>query len=503
MHCLRIVATLVRENMPHIPSFEAVRELGKFLAGAGYDLAHIGGELDLGDLPHGNGKNRQILLYKTGGKTALHFLARLFHAGEPVETEVCLGVLSKGIVSILLETGLVEDREGRLQPLCTLIPFRNRIIACDGPVRRKGRGDIVLGPSASTDLLSRFSVGGPSAATLDFGTGCGFLALQAAVYSETVVATDINPRAISFTEFNAALNDVRNVTVIAGDFLTPVAGRRFTRIVANPPFFLTPVRRYTYSDSPMELDGFCRQLAKEAPQYLEEGGFFQMTAEWVQIKGQPWQARLKEWMDAVPCDVMAISTAQYSPVHYTEARVAETYDLMGAVPDGTVEERMAYFRERDVELIVGGVITMRKRSGANWFVTLPCEPVGFLGAAITGRFEALDYVASHSETEILQSRYRVAEGVELQTRKVLGRDGWHEDSTRMNSLSGLGDTLRLDGVVASFIPLFDGTRTTAEVADLVAAELSWPIDVAHQRSIVLTRRLLQSGFLRECPTGVS
>jgi len=496
-----IAVKLVHGNMPHITSFEAVRELGKFLAGAGYDLAHIAGELDLGDLPHGNGKNRQILLYKTEGRTPLHLLARLFYAGEPVETGVCRFVLSDAILSALLETALVEEHEDRLQPLCTLIPFRNRIIACDGPARRKGHSDVVLGPSASTDLLSRFSIHSPSVATLDFGTGCGFLALEAAAYSDSVVATDINPRAISFTGFNAALNDIRNLTAIGGDFLAPVTGRRFTRILANPPFFLTPVRHYTYSDSPMELDGFCRQLAREAPQFLEEGGFFQMTAEWVQIKGQSWQARLREWTDAVPCDVMVISTAQYSPVQYTEIRVGETYDLMGAIPDGTVEQRMAYFRDRSVELIAGGVITMRRRTGANWFVTLPCQSSGFVGPAILRRFEALDYVASRSETEILQSYYRVADGVELQEKKLLGAGGWLVDSIRMNSLSGLGDTLRLDEIVARFIPLFDGGRTVEQVADLVSGELSWAPDLAHQRSVALTRRLLQSGFLMECPKG--
>jgi methylase of polypeptide subunit release factors len=438
-----------------------------------------------------------MLLYKTGGGTALHALARLFHAGEPMGTEVCRAVLPDSIVSTLVETHLVEEREGQLEPTCTLTPFRDRIIACDGLAERKGNSHVVLGPSASTDLISRFSVGGPSAVTLDFGTGCGFLALEAASYSDCVVATDINPRAISFTDFNAALNDIRNVTAIAGDSFAPVAERQFTRIIANPPFFLTPVRRYTYSDSPIELDGFCRLLAREAPLHLAEGGFFQMTAEWVQIKGQQWQARLQEWMDKVPCDVMAMSTAQYSPLHYTEMRVAETYDLIGNLPDGIVDQRMAYFRERNVELIVGGVITMRKRSGANWFVTVPCEPSGLRGPGILRRFQAVDYLSSHSETDILETRYRVADGVELLEKKVLGRDGWHIDSTRMNSSSGLGDTLRLDGVVASFIPLFNGNRTVAEVAGLVSAELSWPVDIAHQRSVALTRRLLQSGFLTE------
>lgn len=483
--------------MPKTPSFEAVRELGKYLADSGYDLAHIGGQLDLGDLPHGNGKNQQILRFKTSGETPLHVLARLFYAGEPVGADICHNVLPVEIVASLVGTGLVNKTDERLEPTCTLLPFRKLLIACDGPAMRKGHGEVVLGPSASTDLISRFNVGGPSVTTLDFGTGSGYLALDAASYSDTVVASDVNARAIEFTNFNAALNGVRNVTAISGDFFEPVAGREFTRIIANPPFFLTPARHYTYSDSPLELDGFCRALAKKAPEYLTEGGFFQMTAEWVQIKGQSWQARLQEWMESVPCDVMAITTAQYSPLRYTETRVSEMYDLIGLVPDGIVEQRMSYFAERKVELILGGVITMRKRSGSNWFFTFPCESTSFVGAAILRRFEAIDYLSSHSEADILRSRYVFLDGVALTQRRTFDARCWRMDSTSMTNRSGLGEMLRMDDLVANFIPLFDGNRTLADVAALVSSELLWPIDVARQRCVGLTRRLLQSGFVQE------
>jgi predicted methyltransferase len=483
--------------MPKIPSFEAVRELGEYLVGTGYDLAHVGGQLDLDDLPHGNENNRQILHFKTSGETPIHVLTRLFHAGEPVEIDVCRRVLPIEIVAHLLETEMVRENGGRLEPVCALIPFRNLLIACDGPTLRKGHRDVVLGPSASTDLVSRFNVGGPSAATLDFGTGSGYLALEAASYSDNVVATDVNPRAIEFTNFNAALNGTRNVTAIPGDFLEPVTGREFTRIIANPPFFLTPTRHYTYSDSPLELDGFCRALAREAPAYLSNGGFFQMTAEWVQIKGQPWQARLQEWMESGPCDAMAITVAQFSPVRYTERRVSEMYDLIGSLPDGIVEQRMKYFTERNVELILGGVITMRKRSGANWFVTLPCESSGFVGAAVLRRFQALDYLGSHSEADILEKCYAFVDGVALNQKRRFDAQEWHLDSITMTSDSGFGETLRMDDRVANFIPLFDGKRTVAEVAAFVSSSLSWPIDMAHQRCIALTRRLLQSGYIQE------
>ena len=35
----------------------------------------------------------------------------------------------------------------------------------------------------------------------------------------------------------------------------------------------------------MELDQYCRRVAREAPAHLKEGGYLQMVCEWVQIGG--------------------------------------------------------------------------------------------------------------------------------------------------------------------------------------------------------------------------
>ena len=54
----------------------------------------------------------------------------------------------------------------------------------------------------------------------------------------------------------------------------------------------------------MELDGFCRNLVKQAPAHLEEGGFLQMLCEWPEIEGQPWEERLAEWFAGTGCDAV-------------------------------------------------------------------------------------------------------------------------------------------------------------------------------------------------------
>ena len=67
-------------------------------------------------------------------------------------------------------------------------------------------------------------------------------------HSQHVVATDVNPRALAFTELNAALSGLDNVECRRGSLFEPVEGEQFDLIVCNAPFVVSPERRWTYRD---------------------------------------------------------------------------------------------------------------------------------------------------------------------------------------------------------------------------------------------------------------
>ena len=70
---------------------------------------------------------------------------------------------------------------------------------------------------------------------LDLGCGWGPIACVAGLRSPAseVLAVDVNQRAVSLTERNAAANGVGNVSVARPDDVDPA--RRFERILCNPP----------------------------------------------------------------------------------------------------------------------------------------------------------------------------------------------------------------------------------------------------------------------------
>lgn len=77
----------------------------------------------------------------------------------------------------------------------------------------------------------------PVDTVLDLGCGAGTLALLLSSDVRHIVATDINPRAIDFTRFNAAQNKIHNVEPRTGDLFEPVAQDRFDLIFSQPPYY--------------------------------------------------------------------------------------------------------------------------------------------------------------------------------------------------------------------------------------------------------------------------
>ena len=477
--------------------YQDVRSIGRFLADAGYDTHHLATDLDLVEGLFANGENLQPLLMKTEGDGVLPVLARLLFVGYPVEKSRCRRVIPESILSTALDCGLLEAVNEDLHATASVAPFRDNLIAFDSyQYRSSDRNDMVGGPGISSHFIARLAAGGENETTLDLGTGSGVLAIEAAAYSRRVTGTDINERAIQFAEFTAALNGVTNAEFLCGDTFNPVAGRRFSRIIANPPFFLSPAKKFTYSDSPLELDGFARHLTKHAFEYLEPGGFYQMICQWVEIENELWENRLREWTASSGCDVLVLLAPQSTPIAYAELRDREARQAH-TNPEFDFPSRVSYLRERGVRMVHSGVITMQKRSGANWFRVLGTAPAGSkVGPGLRERFDSFTFLATQSEAQLFNTTFRFAADVELSTIREPAGSPIAIDLIKTETLV---DRVRLDEAVADCLPLFDGNRNLQQVSAQVAAKLEINPEEAQKRCLQLVKRLLQGSFLLPQP----
>ena len=472
--------------------------LRQFFTDARYNEEKLGEVLGLVELPSVRLRNVPRLLDRTREPGLLNTLLRWFWVGASQETSAIKPFVPAPIVDLLVESRLLRRENGRLVPEAMLIPFEGFLVASHHTSSiDAGDPEMVLWPNPTTRLLLRFTTRRPSRQTLDLGTGTGILALKAATHSEKVVATDLNPQAAAFARFNALLNGVENVECLQGDAFAPVAGRKFDLIFSNPPFFITPGAEYLFCDNPMELDQLCRHLVREAPAHLEPGGYFQMLCEWVQVTGQDWHERVGEWFQGNGCDAWVLKGSTVDPSEYAQQRISEVSN--STEHDARLyDEYMAYYRQRRVEAIHKGLVTMRLRPGKNWVLMedindAPREP---FGDAIERRFTARDFLAAHATDEqMLEVKPRLSPHARLEQLVQQNADGWQATSLPLKLTRGFPSTVGVQPIVAEFLSALNGSRTLGEVIDPLSAKVNTPPERVRKECLGVTRRLIEFGFI--------
>ncbi len=480
-----------------MPDAQRLREL---FEGAGYCEAHLRKHLGAAELPSPRLRNQPRLLDRTSARTQLNALLRWFWLAMPQPAEEVGDLFPDEFLNLLFESGLLVRRDGALAPAAMMLPIEGFLVASDHPtaIQRK-EGGMVLWPNPTSKFLARFAVRRPSRATLDLGTGSGILSLGAAAFSDTVVATDLNERAVSCARFNARLNGIANIEVLAGDCFAPVTGRLFDLILSNPPFFITPQSDFLFCDNPMELDGLCRRLVKEAPAYLNEGGYMEMLCEWAQIKGQAWEERLGEWLTGTGCDAWVMKGLTQDPEEYAQQRIRDiTYD---ASNDATAYQGyMDYYRRRGVEAIQDGLVVMRRRQGDNFIrmEEVPPTPTGNLSELILSTFAAHDLLRENGSDEaLLGIRPRVASTVRLEQICRPGEGGWLPESLVLRLSSGFRFHMDVQPLAANFLASCDGTRTAGEAIQVFAAKADASPETVKRECLGMLRKLIERGFMTE------
>jgi release factor glutamine methyltransferase len=74
---------------------------------------------------------------------------------------------------------------------------------------------------------------------LEIGTGTGIVAIMASFFASWVVATDINPYALTCASKNLITNRRYNVELREGDIFQPVENEKFDLIIFNTPYLPT------------------------------------------------------------------------------------------------------------------------------------------------------------------------------------------------------------------------------------------------------------------------
>ncbi|MFI6584750.1 methyltransferase [Embleya sp. NPDC050493] len=405
-----------------------------------------------------------------------------------------------------LAGGLLEQDGDQVRPLVDIRPYGEAdtdwwvvsdlgagIGGVNGPVR----ADHVLGIGGASTTLAGITVRERVGRALDLGTGCGVQALHASRHADSVLATDVNKRALDLTRLTMALSGVGNVGLAEGSLFEPVEGERFDLIVSNPPFVITPVgERYTYRDAGLPGDEVCRLLVAQAPRFLNDGGYCQLLANWQHLRGRDWQDRLAAWLAPTGCDAWVVQRDVQDPAQYAELWLRDSGDHHGAAYAERYDAWLAAFERDGVEGIGFGWITLRASGSDTPNVHIEDWPHAIeqpLGAEVHAWFGRQDALARTDDDGLLDVAFRLADHV---VQEQTGAPGAEDpEAVVLRQRRGMCRADRVDTVGAALAGASDGRLPAGVIVDAIAELLDE--DPARLRDAVPgeLRGLVADGFL--------
>ncbi|TSD96040.1 methyltransferase [Skermania sp. ID1734] len=322
----------------------------------------------------------------------------------------------------------------------------------DGSMRRRTiEADHVLGVGHASLSLLRATPIDPVESALDLGTGCGVQAVHAADYAQRVTATDINPRALSLTAATAALNGL-SFELTQGPWTTPVAGRRFDRIVSNPPFVVGPARvEHTYRDSGLDLDGASERVVSSVPDLLAPDGVATLLASWVHVDGQDWRERVASWLPDYGVDAWILQRDVADPALYVGTWLRDAgMDPVDPQAQHRAEQWLAHFSANSVAGIGFGHVFLRRIDGPTEVVAEEASHAydAPLGAEVPGYFRRSQWLREHPAHD---GRLRVHPATALEQVSVPGADGWERVVTRLHRGDGPRWQHEVDDAIAALV----------------------------------------------------
>src|SRR5262249_6526651 len=269
--------------------------------------------------------------------------------------------------SALERDGVLEQVDaGSLRATLKLVPHGDLLIASDRDDDGPTGSDWVAGMHPPSVTLAKLTVRRKVERALDVATGTGIQALLASRHADTVVATDVNPRALAFAALNARLNGMSNIELREGSYFDPVEGESFDLVTCNPPYVISPESRFAYRDSGLAGDTVSREVVQAAPRHLREGGVAHILVSWAHPRDD-WSSVLEEWVRGGGCDAWLLYCGSDDPITHSAEWLRP---VARHEPDEFAEALgrwLGYLDGLGIEAIAHDAVILRRRDGgANW-----------------------------------------------------------------------------------------------------------------------------------------
>lgn len=398
----------------------------------------------------------------------------------------------------LVALGLVRRDGDRVDPSARISSWEGLLVAHDPDGPKDVGAETVLGINNTTRTVAHLTPRVRVGRTLDVATGSGGLALLASRHSGIVVATDISERAVSLARLNAAMNGIE-FDCRVGDLFQPVADDApFDLIFANLPFVVSPDNSFTFRDGGRGGDALSRDAVTAAAGRLAVGGVAVMLCNWIVPDGATWDEPLREWVEPLACDCLALHHTTELPDAY--ARRWNEFLLVQDPPRyaAAVERWEEAYRRWGTAGIAAGALVLRSRAGdgVSWFHSLSMEvvPAGDGGSQLLRAVHNLDQLSGVDDEALLRRTVGLVGNHRLE--QSMSYDGsWSMEPARMVLQDTAGPVGTIDPLAIHAILRLDGVTPLGVICDSVVADTGLAATDIVGNTVATCRRLLEAGCL--------
>ncbi|HEV8460303.1 MAG TPA: methyltransferase [Gaiellaceae bacterium] len=423
---------------------------------------------------------------------------KLFLLQRPAPIADVTAALGAAGVDAMQRLGFVTREGDALVPRARVVPSEGIYLSFDGFSR--GQDDPpgwVASFTPTAYWLASLTPRRHVERALDVGTGNGAHALLAASHADHVIATDVNARALAFTDISAAMNGIDNVETRLGSLFEPVAGETFDLITCNAPYVISPVSQWQYRDGGFPGDELSERVVRETPHHLTDEGHASVLVSWLGESEEDPDERIDEWLEGNGCDAWVIGLSGADPLDHAAGwndHFATDPTLMGAALD----EWTAYFERLGAGWISEGAVLMRKRPGDNNIIradTADEDELEFASDQIERVFAAFEFVAERGAGAIRDAELTLAD--EVRFDQELDRRGDVRE-TKIVLEEGTWPEHELSPDLADVLTSLDGATTVDRAVDRIARRYDLEkreIAELRQETIEVVRELFELGFL--------
>jgi SAM-dependent methyltransferase len=437
------------------------------------------------------------LLGRASEGSAANTLIRLFTLGEAIDGDRGLRTLGDSIYG-LLEIGFLEAGGGSIRSNYQIIPIADGWVACDFlRHQRDGTADFVMGVGPSSQLLASLTPPAKGRA-LELACGIGWLSGNLAKSGLSVVASDLNVRALELGRFSARLDGIEGIDFRQGDGFSTVAGEEFDLIVANPPYVQSPGGTMIYKEAP-EGDPICARLLREVPAHLAPGGIAVVLINWTHAADDDWTEAPLSWVEPEGTRRWLFQSDCSSPADYAWRWISNDARFTGEqAAIAEMQRWLDHYQSAGIKRISGGFMVIQKCAvGAEWTRT---ESRAIDSIDSNSGAEVLRVISNETwlagKPALLDYHFTVPENVRAEARMVLGAGGWERETIRLVSPARFAYDGQIDENILRLLAIVrEGKTPAALLAEIRTRPELAAIPDLPSRITELVRDLVHHGML--------